>query len=226
VSYLANGTYELTGQANYSAVGNTYNYVGLSQRANSAFAYITPTFNGLTAGVAYISKNDCVAASVCAALGGASKNVWDVGLLYANGPIAAGASVNKVQNGKTGYQLGGKYTFGNFALAASYTQAVNVLGNSPANNAYLTASGLPTQGAGSINSVRRGFGLGGSASFGAFTATLDLTSDTRNQWSGGKKYTNGVVELKYALSKRTFVYGAYLRLDSTNNYGLGIRHNF
>ncbi|MDR1968688.1 MAG: hypothetical protein LBQ32_08380, partial [Burkholderiaceae bacterium] len=73
--------------------------------------------------------------------------------------------------------------------------------------------------------VRRGFGLGGSATFGAFSAMLDLTRDTKNNW-GTKKYTNGVAELKYALSKRTFVYGAYLRIDKTNNYGLGLHHNF
>ena len=41
-----------------------------------------------------------------------------------------------------------------------------------------------------------------------------------------KKYTNALLEAKYALSKRTFVYGDFLRLDSTNNYGFGIRHNF
>ena len=28
------------------------------------------------------------------------------------------------------------------------------------------------------------------------------------------------------MSKRTFVYGAFLRLDDTNNYGIGVRHNF
>ena len=54
---------------------------------------------------------------------------------------------------------------------------------------------------------------------------MDLTRDTKNEWTG-KKYTNGVVEAKYALSKRTFVYGAFLRLDDTNNYGIGVRHNF
>ena len=54
---------------------------------------------------------------------------------------------------------------------------------------------------------------------------MDLTRDTKNEWTG-KKYTNGVVEAKYALSKRTFVYGAYLRLDGDNNYGIGVRHNF
>jgi len=32
--------------------------------------------------------------------------------------------------------------------------------------------------------------------------------------------------LKYSLSKRTYVYGAYLRSDKTNNYGIGIDHIF
>ena len=59
----------------------------------------------------------------------------------------------------------------------------------------------------------------------AIAVTADVTRDMKNEWSG-KKYTNGVVEAKYALSKRTFVYLAGLRLDKTNNYGLGIRHNF
>ena len=64
-----------------------------------------------------------------------------------------------------------------------------------------------------------------SANLGAFAVTLDLTRDTKNDIAG-KKYTNGVLEGKYALSKRTFIYAAYLRLDSTNNYGIGVRHNF
>ena len=128
-------------------------------------------------------------------------NLWDLGLMYNNGPIAAGASVNKIKGGKTNYQVGGKYNFGMFALAASYSQA--------------------SQG----DLRRRGFGIGGTATFGAASITLDLTRDTKNDYAD-KKYTNGLVEGKYALSKRTFVYAAYLRLDKTNNYGLGVRHNF
>ncbi|MCL1961436.1 MAG: porin [Desulfovibrionaceae bacterium] len=192
-SFLVTATYELTDLANYSVLANTYNVAGIGFRANSAFAYVTPSFNGLTAALAYVSKHD------------EGLSVVDVGAMYAAGPIAAGFSFNKSTNGKTSYQLGGKYDFGNFAVAASYTQA-SPLGS---------------------KKVRRGFGLGGSAKFGAFTATLDLTSDTKNEWDSKKrKRTNGVAELKYALSKRTFVYGAYLRLDKTNNYSIGVDHSF
>ena len=153
---------------------------------------MTPNFHGFTAAAAYVTKHDS----------GGDKDSWDVGLTYNNGPIGAGLSVNKIANSKTNYQVGGKYNFGNFAVAASYNQG--------SNQAEL---------------VRRGYSLGAGFNVGAFGLVVDLTRDTKNEWTD-KKYTNGVVEAKYALSKRTFVYGAYLRLDGDNNYGIGVRHNF
>ena len=191
-SYLTTSTFELTGAALYSVLANTYKFAGIGRRANSAFTYMTPNFGGFTGALAYVTKTDLAT----------PKAAYDLGLMYANGPIGVGVSVNKFSTSKTNYQAGAKYSFGNFALAGSYTQASN-----------------------EAKAVRRGFGIGGSATFGAFALTVDLTRDTKNEWTG-KKYTNGVVEAKYALSKRTFVYGAFLRLDDTNNYGIGVRHNF
>ncbi|MCL1961438.1 MAG: porin [Desulfovibrionaceae bacterium] len=196
-SYLTTLAYDLTTTANYSVLGTTYKYVTLGPRINSGFSYFSPTFNGLTGAVAFVSKNDCPTANC-------GKNAWDAALMYAMGPVNVGASVNKLSGGKTGYQLGGKYDFGNFLVAASYNQSAQLA---------------------NVKAVRRGFELGGTAKFGAFSVTLDLTRDTKNDW-GGKKYTNGLLELKYSLSKRTFLYGAYLRSDKTNNYGIGIDHNF
>jgi len=184
-SFYGVAAWELTGTANYSVVGNTYGYVG-GARNSSEFSYKTPDFGGLSAKLGYIFKDDN---------GGNAK--WDLNVIYANGPIAAGLSANKAKGQKVGYALGGKYNFGNFAVAASYSDN---------------------------HKVRRGFSIGGTANFGAASVTLDLTRDTKNL--AGKKYTNGLLEGKYALSKRTFLYAAYLRLDGENNYGLGIRHNF
>ena len=127
---------------------------------------------------------------------------WDLNVIYANGPVGVGLSANKTKGDKTNFALGGKYTFGSFTLAA----------------AYLSAHPVATV-------KRNGFALGGTAAFGAFSLTLDVTRDTKNEISG-RKYTNGLLEAKYALSKRTFVYGAFLRMDGNNNYGLGVRHNF
>jgi len=184
-SFYGVAAWELTGTANYSVVGNTYGYVG-GGRNSSQFSYKTPNMGGLSAELGYIFKDDNA---------GAAK--WDLNVVYANGPIAAGLSANKAKGQKVGYALGGKYNFGNFAVAASYSDN---------------------------HKVRRGFSIGGTANFGAASVTLDLTRDTKNL--AGKKYTNGLLEGKYALSKRTFLYAAYLRLDGNNNYGLGIRHNF
>ena len=184
-SFYGVAAWELTGTANYSVVGNTYGYVG-GARNSSEFSYKTPDFGGLTAKLGYIMKADN---------GGNAK--WDLNVIYANGPIAAGLSANKTKGQKVGYALGGKYNFGNFAVAASYSDN---------------------------HKVRRGFSIGGTANFGAASVTLDLTRDTKNL--AGKKYTNGLLEGKYALSKRTFMYAAYLRHDGNNNYGLGVRHNF
>jgi predicted porin len=183
--------WELTGVANYSVVGNTYNVAGGGPRNNSQFSYKTPDMGGLSAEVGYVLKAD-----------NAGRAKWDLNVRYANGPIGLGFAANKTKDIKTNYVLGGKYNFSNFVLAASYTNAYNA-----------------------ANAQRRGFSLGGTANFGAMALTLDLTRDTKNDWTG-KKYTNGLVEAKYALSKRTFVYGAYLRLDGNNNYGIGVRHNF
>ena len=189
-SFYGVAVWELTGTANYSVVGSTFGFAN-SLRNNSQFSYKTPDFGGFSAELGYILKAD-----------NADRSKVDMNLIYANGPIGVGLSANKTKGTSTNYAIGGKYSFSNFALAASYTNV---------NNA--------------ANARRRGFGIGGSATFGAFALTLDLTRDTKNEWTG-KKYTNGVVEAKYALSKRTFVYGAFLRLDSTNNYGIGLRHNF
>ena len=189
-SFYGTAAWELTGAANYSVVTNTYNFAGSGPRNNSQISYKTPDFGGLSAEIGYILKPD-----------NGNRAKWDMNVIYANGPIGAGLSVNKVKDGKTNYGLGGKYNFGNFVVAASYSQA-------------------------SVGDLRRrGFSLGGTATFGAFALTLDLTRDTKNELTGDK-YTNGLVEAKYALSKRTFIYGAFLRFDDTNNYGIGVRHNF
>lgn len=200
-SHISEFAYDLTGLANYSAMRGTYAAVGIGAWADSAIAYITPNLSGFQAAVAFVSKHNS----------GLAKNVWDLGAWYNNGGLGVGASVNKgLDNGKTNWHLGAKYAFGNFTVGGSYH---NVSGDGG-----IAFPFADTQ-------LRRGFGLGASAKFGACTVTLDLTRDTKNDWLG-KKYTNALLEAKYALSKRTFFYADFLRLDGTNNWGLGINHSF
>lgn len=207
-SYNGLAAWELLGAPNYSVVGNTYLFVGQGSRNNSQFSYKTPSFGGFTAEIGYVAKGDLGA------------NKIDASLSYVNGPLGAGLSYNKVSGAKANYALGAKYNFGSFTLAAGY--------NDGRNRQFKDAAGNVLTNAGR----RAGVSLGGMVNFGSMSLALDVTRDMKNEFTVGnfiyknKKFTNGVVEFKYALSKRTFMYADYLRLDDTNNYGVGLRHNF
>ena len=75
--------------------------------------------------------------------------------------------------------------------------------------------------------AKKGFTVGVSAPVGPVTLTADFAraTDTAN------KNTDFLLEAKYALSKRTFAYGVYMKDGavagkSTNGYAVGVRHNF
>ena len=204
--------WDITGDANNSVATATYgNLGGNGPRNSSQFSYKTPDFGGFAAELGYVFKPDN---------GGRAK--VDLGLTYINGPLSAGVSYNKEKNAKANYALGAQYRFGMFALAAGYHHIENGGYNDD-------ITGQPIAGA-----VGRGSGvsLGGKANFGAASVTVGLTRDTKSEYVvnnikyKGRKNTNGLVEGRYAFSKRTFVYANYLRVDRTNSYGVGMRHDF
>lgn len=134
---------------------------------------------------------------------------YDLSLTYAAGPLAASLAYNTQNNGINGMALGAKYNFGAFILAASYHDNED------------DATGLTTT---------KGYTIGGTANLGPVALTLDIARDTE------AKDTDFVLEAKYPLSKRTFVYGTVYRDgngdtfkavgDDVNAYAVGIRHNF
>lgn len=189
-SHVGIQAWELTEEANFSVVNNTFNNLGGAEGdagAGSQFIYTTPELSGVSAQLGHIVKND---------RGGRAK--WDMNVIYAEGPVTASFVANRASGQKVGYALGGKYDFDGFAVVASYSDN---------------------------HALRRGFSLGGRIQLGMGSLALDVTRDTRNTLSD-KKFTNGVLEGRYPLSKRTLLYAAYLRLDGDNNYGVGLRHNF
>ena len=215
------GVYELTGWANYSVLANTFGFGGYPDpRNNAQIEYQTPTLYGLSAEIAYVPRAE--GAVIDNGVNNRTDH-WAMNVVYNQGPVKAALTADKPSKtdpaggssrNKTNWSLGGSYTFANmFAVSASYNRT---------NNAQRW------QGAGDVGwGVRRyGWELGGSFFTGPFTVSLDLTRDIKNELYDGKKYTNGVIEAKYALSKRTFLYAAYLRLDGDNNYGVGICHSF
>ena len=197
-SYYGMAAWELTGAANYSAAANQFGFVAAGSRNDSQFAYTTPNFGGFSATVGYIMKPDN---------GGNAK--YDLNVIYANGPIAAALSYNKVKDFKGNASLGGSYDFGVAKIAASWQDG------------YKGGKGIAGE------QKQSGFTIGGTVPVGAFSVTLDIARDTK------AKDTDVLVEGKYALSKRTFAYAAYykdgekkLSTGAKNHLGLGIRHNF
>lgn len=195
-------TWDLTGLANYNIVENMFLDAGTDYRNNSQFSYRTPNWGGLSAELAYVFKTDHADRS------GApdQRSKWDLNLIYSQGPIGVALDVNKLSGQRANWALGGKYSTGAWAVAASYVDARTL-----------------ERGDGSFGQ-RRGFTLGGQVKSGAFTATLDFGRDLKN--SAGREYTNALLEGKYAFSKSTMAYAAVLRIDGTTNYGAGLQHRF
>ena len=209
----AMAAWDLTGLGNNSISALSFGVVGgdTGYRHSSQLIYKTPSFGGFAAEIAYVAKPDN---------GGNSK--VDLGLTYVNGPLSAGLAYNKTKNLKANYALGAQYQFGMFALAAGYYHSRN------AGYADDTTSVIIPGAVGRAN----GFSLGGKVNFGAASVVLDVARQTKAAYDlggvsyKGKKYTNALLEGRYALSKRTFVYANYIRLDNDNNYGVGMRHDF
>jgi predicted porin len=224
-SFQGVSVWELTGQAKYSVVNNTYGWGAFPyNRTNAQLDYKTPSINGLSAEVAWVPAAN--GGLLDGGYGQTSRTSrWDMNVAYVQGPVSIALTANKASNtnpasgpnaDRPNYSVGGQYRIGErFALAASYNRA---------NHAQNFAGGA--NGA-RVFGKRFGFSLGGRFVSGPLTITLDLTRDTRNEVNtANRKYTNGLLEGKYALSKRTFLYADYSRLDGAHNYGLGIRHNF
>ena len=205
-SYNAQVIWSAVDDANYSSPYGRYGAVGRSSRASSQFSYKTPVFGGFSAEVAFIAKGDH-----------GDKAKYDLNMIYENGPLAAGFAYNKIQDAKANFALGAKYNFGMFALSAGYYDIRNLKN-------YTLPAG--------VNMKLAGYSIGGSVNFDNITLAVELQRQHKNEIFDQnttrkfKKYTDGVVAAKYSLSKRTFVYADYMRLENKNNYGLGIQHRF
>ncbi len=217
------GAWELTGVANYSAAASQFGYGsgftstgGHIVRETAAVKYNSPTMGGFKASVLAVLEGNGVYSVKDAAGNVSNKGKYDIGLTYANDKLAAGLNFNKVTDVSENASLGAKYNFGMATVAAS-VQSLKVGPNN--------------------DTAKEGFTLGASAPIGAFTLTADVAQATKTNMAGvdtGTK-TNFLLEAKYALSKRTFVYGVFLRDGKLGNvaaskdvdgYSIGVRHNF
>lgn len=126
------------------------------------------------------------------------------------------------------YDIAVTYAAGPLAASLAYNKVSaatkNVAVGAKYNLGAFTVAGSLQDPAG----VKKGFTIGVSAPVGPVTLTADIARATNT----ADKNTDFVLEAKYALSKRTFAYGVYMRDGavaggkSINAYTVGVRHNF
>jgi predicted porin len=172
--------------------------------------YNSPDFGGLTFSASTVLSGNAVYKKT----DGTAASKYDLSATYKAGPIVASFAYNKVASMDASWVLGGSYDFGAFKVAGSY------------NNVGMT-------GTGAAGIDKKGVTLGVSAPMGPVTLTFDIARATNDQY----KNTDFLLEAKYALSKRTFIYGVYMRdgrvtdvvtgaTKDVNGIAVGVRHNF
>lgn len=214
-------------QALSGATGNTL-------RFNNAVQYTTPTMSGLTAQVQYaMGENKTSASDADSAMG--------LNLAYTGGPVGvqfayqvetcktAGSTLGTAACAGTDDRkftlLGAQYDLGVAKLMASYGRASNIAGvNDASSNEYQFGVDVPV---GSALTVSASYAKANDNSTQSRRVNAAGTGDASREGYG--------IVAKYALSKRTFVYGGYeadkQTQDSVADYkhslfAVGVNHKF
>ena len=185
-------------------------------RFDNSIVYTTPNFSGFTVGLMYVPETDTAVATT-------TGSQMDLGLLYANGPIAAGVSQYSVDEGSAGSEVGqtnfyGSYNFGfaKFTLGGHTHKTKNVAGATTAENTGLNvAADVPLS--------------------PALTLTVNV-QQLNDKFTTNADKDSVAVGVQYALSKRTTTYARYINVGTDNQTGaaikdvttmlVGVRHNF
>lgn len=160
---------------------------GWDERPDNVIAYISPSFNGLQAIVAYVAED-----------GGEDTDAYSLNLTYSNGPLFLGAAYEQHNEGlvggddeEKGFRLAASYEMGAFKVTGLYQNLSDVGGNS-----------------GEDADV---WGLGAAYSFGNnvlkaqyYSADSDVNGEA-DMWAIG---------LDHNFSKSTTVYIAYAETDN------------
>jgi predicted porin len=220
----AYANYDAMGYSGYSAMGYAFN-VGCPgagapgtgdcvARQNNSVQYKTPAMGGFGLTAMWAPGENKAA-------GFSAGNMFGVLANYANGPLDVGLMW---QSNKAG---GAARAITNHMLGASYN-----LGMAKVFAQYEGGQNKPT------TQKDQGFSLGAVINLGA--PSLMVSYARENQKIGGNKVSDSTgISLmgQYPLSKRTYVYAAFLRGETDpvaagaptvkqQNYGLGLVHNF
>jgi len=106
--FYAIAAYELTGTANYSALGSLFGY-GADTRNNAMITYTTPSMGGLTATLGTVLAGN-----------NAGNSKSQLNAIYKAGPLAASLGYSKTEGAEKNWSLGGSYNLGVAKVALSY----------------------------------------------------------------------------------------------------------
>ena len=181
-------------------------------RWKNAIAYVSPSFAGLNATVAYVANEN----KALNGLTSANTTGYDVGLKYANGPAMAAVTYNAVSTGNAAdlkisdFRVGGSYDFGMASVRAIFdlARADNFAGNKVTQAVY---------GLGATFNVTPASKL-----LGQFYLARDLKVNGSSADDTGAKFFELGVE--HSLSKRTMLKAVYAMMnnDKNANYDFGI----
>ncbi|MEO1767345.1 porin [Thiobacter aerophilum] len=196
---------------------------GWENRPQNTIAYATPSFNGLTGTIAYVTNmevnNNFAGAAVNGTTNDFSVDAWSASVVYDNGPIYVGLAYERHNlanmngfgpyanlNDEKAWRLAGGYNFGDFKVTALYQRETDLCVGNVATPGNCTKN----------DGDRTSWGLGGAYKMGANTIkaqyyrtgdTGDVKDTSANMWALG---------FDHALSKRTTVYAAYAKTNNDN----------
>ncbi|MBL8436088.1 MAG: porin [Zoogloea sp.] len=182
-------------------------------RWKNAIAYVSPTFAGLNATVAYVANENKTFHGQEPA---ANVRGYDAGLKYANGPIMAAVTYNAVSMGNAA-----KTDISDFRVGASYNFGVASI-----RGLFDRARADHFGGAGYTQNV---FGLGGTFNvtpagkiIGQFYFADEMKRNGTDQKDSGAKLFE--IGYEHSLSKRTILKAVYAHLNNDANarYDFGI----
>ncbi len=224
---------------------------GLGSRMDNSFKYVTPSFSGFQAGVAYGNPKTTVTRVDGTDVGSSDRTNWvSTGLKYANGPLSVGASYDRatvndanernVDDAITNWAISGAYDFEVVKLALAYGQdrhgklgwgelgGDTGLNNSLSSDAYFQ----------DFKSNNYYVGLSAPVGTGTLVASWsrsDSNLDDADKLGDDAKAQN-IYHLNYSypLSKRTKVYAygsygtgiAYIDGLKGREAGIGLNHQF
>lgn len=212
---VAYGNYDAFGYSGYGAMNYVFNKGAggdVIGRQDNSVIYTSPNLGGFTvSGLWAPGENKTTTNS--------AGNNYGLMAAYANGPVGVGAvwQSNKATGGisaTTNGLIGASYDLGAAKLFGQYQET----NNKPA------------------NSKDDGFQIGAVIPLGAPSLMVSYASeDTKVNGSKTQETTGLSLMVQYPLSKRTYVYAAYLNGEidpvvgattKQRNFGLGLVHNF